>query len=200
MGAASRAGRIIGVSIIIQMVGSAIVNFFLEAPLFEAPGYLFNAAPHSRRIGLAAVLGLSIEALWVAIAVTAFPIFYQHTRAMALWLIALAAVILAVAVFENAGVMSMVSLSEAYAKATAVEREQLQTVHVVVSSARNWAHYMGRICNGSAIFVFYLVLYRFALIPRALAGFGLIAAILMITGVAMPLFSGSVIFPLLAPL
>jgi hypothetical protein len=119
---------------------------------------------------------------------------------MALWFIALAVVILAVAVVENAAVMSMVSLSEAYAKATAAEREQLQVVKIVAASARNWAHYMARIFDGGAIFVFYLVLYRFALVPRALAGFGVIAVTLMVTAVAMPLFGHDVVFPMLAPL
>jgi len=38
MGAARRAGRIIDVLIIIQMVGGGVVNFALEAPLFEAAG------------------------------------------------------------------------------------------------------------------------------------------------------------------
>lgn len=200
MGSASRAGRIIGVLIIIQMVGGTMVNFVLEAPLFGPPGFLVNAAYHSRQIGLAALLGLVIEALWVGIAVTAFPIFWERTRTMALWFLALAVVVLAVAVVENAGVMSMVSLSEAYSNASAAEREQLQTVRVVVASMRNWAHYMGRIFDGVAIFVFYAVLYRFALIPRALAGFGLIAVMLMVTSVAMPLFGHDVVFPMLAPL
>ncbi len=62
MDAALRAGRLIGVLIIIQMVGGIMVNFVLEAPLFGAPGFLVNAASHSRQIGLAAVLGLIIEA------------------------------------------------------------------------------------------------------------------------------------------
>jgi hypothetical protein len=173
MGAASRAGRIIGLLIIIQMVGSAMVNFVLEAPLFDAPGFLVNAASHSRQIGLGALLGLIIEALWVGIAIAAFPIFCQRTRTMALWFAALAGVSLAVAVVENIDVMSMVSLSEAYTKASAVEREQLQTVRVVVASARDWAHYMGRIFNGVVIFVFYAVLYRFALKSCVCgAGFG----------------------------
>ena len=44
MEAASRAGRIIGVFIIIQMIGSGIVNFVMEGPLSEAPGFLVNAA------------------------------------------------------------------------------------------------------------------------------------------------------------
>ncbi len=138
--------------------------------------------------------------MWVGIAIAAFPVFFQRVRAMALWFVALAVVVLAVAVVENAGVMSMVSLSEAYAKASAAEREQLETIRVVVASARNWPHFMGRIFDGVTIFVLYAVLYRIALIPRALAGFGLIAAMLQVTGVAMPLFGHEVVFPMLAPL
>ncbi len=200
MEAAIRAGRIIGVLIIIQMVGGVMVNFVLEAPLFGAPGFLVNAASHSRQIGLAAVLGLVIEALWVGIAITAFPVFYQRTRTMALWFFALAVVVLAVAVVENAAVMSMVSLSEAYAKASAAQREQLETVRVVVAAARNWPHFLARVFDGLTLFVLYAVLYRFALIPRVLAGFGLIAVLLQVAGVGMPIFGHDVVFPLLAPL
>jgi Domain of unknown function (DUF4386) len=200
MEAARRAGRIIGALIIIQMVVGGLVNFTLEAPLFGAPGFLANAASHSQQLGLAALLGVATEALWVGIAITAFPIFGQRSQTMALWLIALAVVIMAVAVAENAALMSMVSVSEAYTKASAAEREQIQIVKVVVASARNWAHYMARILDGGAIFVFYLTLYRFALVPRVLAGFGLIAVTLMVTAVAMPLFGHGVVFLMLAPL
>jgi Domain of unknown function (DUF4386) len=198
METARRAGRIIGVLIIIQMIGGGMVNFTLEAPLFGAPGFLVNAASHSQQLGLAVLFGLVTEALWVGIAITAFPIFGRRSQTMALWFIALAVVILAVV--ENAAVMSMVSLSEAYTKASAAEREQIQIIKIVVASARNWAHYMARIFDGGAIFVFYVVLYRFALVPRALAGFGLIAVMLMVTAVAMPLFGHDVVFPMLAPL
>jgi hypothetical protein len=200
MEAARRAGRIIGALIIIQMVVGGLVNFTLEAPVFGAPGFLVNAAPHSQQLGLAALLGVATEALWVGIAIAAFPIFGQRSQTMALWFIALAVVIMAVAVVENAALMSMVSLSEAYTKASAAERELIQMVKIVVASARNWAHYMARILDGGAIFVFYLTLYRFALVPRALAGFGLAAVTLMVTAVAMPLFGHDVVFQMLAPL
>jgi hypothetical protein len=197
---AVRAGRIIGVLILLQMVGGFMVNFVLETPLFAAPGFLVNAAPHSLQIGLAAAVGLIMEALWLGIAITAFPVFYQRTRTMALWLVALAGVVLAVAVVENAAVMSMVSASQAYAKANAAQREQLETVRAVVAAARNWPHFMARMFDGVTLFVLYTVLYRFTLVPRAIAGFGLIAAVLMVAGVAMPLFGHDVVFPLLAPL
>jgi hypothetical protein len=98
MGAESRAGRIIGVLVIVQMIFGVLVNFVLEAPLFDPPGFLVNAAHHSRQIGFAALLGLITEGLWLGIAATAFPLFFRHSRTMTLWFAALAVVVLAVAV------------------------------------------------------------------------------------------------------
>ncbi|HET7364833.1 MAG TPA: DUF4386 family protein [Burkholderiales bacterium] len=194
------AGRLIGVLILMQMIGGATANFALEAPLFGSPGFLVNAAPHARQIALGAVLALVVEALWVGIAVTVFATVYERSRTLASWFFALAIVALAVAVVESAAVMSMISVSEAYGKGGAAVREQLETVRVLVASARNWAHYLGRITDGCTILVFYTLLYRLALVPRALAGFGVLAALLMLTGVGMPLFGHEVLFPLLAPL
>jgi hypothetical protein len=81
---ASRAGRIIGVLIILQMVGSAVVNFGIEVRVFDPPGFLINAASHSNQIGFAALLALAMEATWVGIAITAYPIFHQRTPRLAL--------------------------------------------------------------------------------------------------------------------
>jgi hypothetical protein len=200
MEAASRSGRVIGVLIILQMVGSAIVNGVLEAPLFGAPGFLVNAAPHSRQLGLGAVLGLLTEAMWLGVAIAAFALVWQRAQRLALWLVTLAAVVVAIGAVESIGVMSMVSLSETYGKASAVEREHLETARVVVASARNWAHFTARIMDGVTIFVFYTLLYRCALIPRGLAGFGLIASVLMVIAVGMPFFGHDVIFAMLAPM
>ena len=198
--ALARAGRVIGVLILIQMVGGFLLNFVLEAPLFGPPGFLANAAPHSQEIALGAVLGVALEALWIGIAATAFPVFYEGAQRAALCFFAVAAAILALAVVENAAVMSMVSVSEAYAKASAGDRSQLETVRVIVASGRNWVHYMARMTDGLAIVVFYAAVYQLAVIPRVLAGFGVVAAALQIIAVAMPLFHREVVFALLTPL
>ena len=137
MAATRGIGRVIGVLLLVQMVGGVLVNFALTAPLFGSPGFLVNAAPHSMQIGLSALLGLAIGAMSVGIAVSAYPVFRQYSQAMALWFVALCAVSLSVAAVENINVMSLVSLSEAYAKANATERDLFQTLKVVVASARN---------------------------------------------------------------
>jgi hypothetical protein len=164
----SRAGRIIGVLIILQMVGSGLVNFALR-----------NPAPQSRQMGLAVLLGLVTTAMLVGVAVTAFPILWQRSRTMALWILSLAVVSLAVTVMENLALLSSMSST---------------------SDTQDWAHYLAKIFDGLTTLVFYAALFRFALVPRLLAGFGLIAAPLMIASLAMPLFGHDVVFPMLAPL
>jgi Domain of unknown function (DUF4386) len=195
-----RAGRVIGVLIAIQFVAGFLVNFVLEEPIFGAPGFLPNAALHSQQLAVGALLGLVAEALWIAIAVTAFPLFFERMRPLALWFFALAAALLALAAVENAAVMSMVTVSQSYAKASPSERAQLETVRIVVASARNWPHFLARMIDGVAIFVFYAAMVRLRVVPRLLGGFGVIAAVLQITAVAMPLFGRDVVFPMLVPL
>jgi hypothetical protein len=195
-----RAGRIVGTLFLAQMVGDFLVNFQFEAPLFGEPGFLVNAAPHARQVGVSALVGIIVSSLSIAVAITLVPILRGRSEAMALWLVALGAAVLAVAVVEHASVMSMVSLSQAYTAAAPAARDQFQALRVVVSSARNWVHFLARALDGATLFAIYLALFRFRLVPRALAALGLLATVLQVTGVTMPLFGHDVVFPLLAPL
>lgn len=195
-----REGLIIGILIVLHMLGSGLVNFAMEASLFDGPGFLINAAPNSQRIGLAVLMGIATDVLPLGIAITAFPVFYARSQRMAIWFVSLTAVALAIAVVENIGVMSMVSMSQAYLNASPLGREQLETSRVIVASARNWPHFISRILVGSGLLNFFAVLYRFALVPRALAAFGVLAALLMITALSFALFDRDVIFLMLAPM
>lgn len=195
-----KAAILIGVLILAQMAGAALVNFFAEAPLFEGAGFLVNAAKHSNQIAIAVFLAIVIEATWVAIAILAFPVVAERSIRSALVLFAVTIVCLAIGVIENAAVMSMLSASQSYSTATASDRAQLETVRVIVASARNWPHFLGRMFDGLAALFFYIVLFRFALVPRAISALGMIAVASMLTGLSMPFFGHPVIFPLLAPL
>jgi hypothetical protein len=197
---AKGAARVIGVLILAHMIGSAVVNFVLLGPVFSGPGFLVNAAAHSTAMGLTALLGVATGSLVVAMAITAFPVFRQYSQRWALWFFALAVVGFSVAVVENINLMSLLSLSEAYAKASTVDREHFQFLRVVVASARNWAHFLGLFVGGSTFLVFYAAQYRFKLIPRVLAAVGVAAVLSQMTSVALPLFGHEVVFPMLAPL
>jgi hypothetical protein len=201
MGTAKGVGRIIGVLLLVQFAAGVLVNFVLMWPLITVPpGFLVNAAANSLQVSLSVLLGLGTGALSAGIAIAAFPVFRQYSQAMALWFLALAVVSFSLTAVENTTVLSMLSLSQAYAKANAADGDLFQTLRVVVGSARNWAHYMSLIVGGGMVFVLYSVLYRFALIPRALAAFGLAAVMLQLTAVTMPLFGYPIVILMVMPL
>ena len=113
---------------------------------------------------------------------------------MALAFVALAIVALSLAVVENGTVMSLLSLSKAYA-ASGADPASFEGLRGVVAASRNWAHFTHLVIGGSTFLVFYITLFRFALMPRALAAIGLVAFALQIATVSMPFFGGEVIFP-----
>ncbi len=69
-----------------------------------------------------------------------------------------------------------------------------------MSGYRNWAHVIHLLTVGGLLLAMYGALYRLRLVPRLLAGFGMLAALSQMIAVAKPLFGGWVIFPMLAPL
>ena len=200
MPTAKGVGRIIGVLLLMQMIGSGVVNFVLLEPAFAPPGFLVNAAGHSFEFGLSAFLGLAIGMIFVGIAIAAFQVFRAYSHPMALWFVALAVVGCSLTAVENINVMSLLSLSQAYSRANVADQGLFEALRTVVASARNWTHYIALIVAGCTLLVFYGVLFRFALVPRALAAFGLAAVLLQITAVAMPLFGHAIVFPMLMPL
>lgn len=194
------AGRTIAALLLLQMVCGALVNFGLFKSLFGPPGYLETASGDPVDISLGVLLGLVMQGFAIGIAIAALPVFRRYSEAMAMWLLALATVGMSIAAVEYIHVLSMLSLSQAYAKTGAANADLFKILGPAVASMRNWAHFTGLIVAGSVAFMLYGTLFRFALVPRVLAGFGMIAALLQMTSVGMPLFGHPVVFPMLAPL
>ncbi|HJY36645.1 MAG TPA: DUF4386 family protein, partial [Steroidobacteraceae bacterium] len=195
MTTAKNAGRIAGALILVQGIGGYVVNFGLITPATAPPGFLVNAAPHALRVGMTALLGIFMGAFATAIAITVWPVFKKHSERMALSFLALAIAALALAVVENGRLMSMLSLSQAYAASGAADPAAFEGLRGVVAASRNWAHFTHLIIGGSTFFVLYATTFRFALIPRALAAFGMAAVALQMATVSLPLLGGHVIFP-----
>jgi hypothetical protein len=198
MTTAKSAGRVAGVLLIVQMTAGYVTNFVLLEPATAPPGFLVNAASHATQVGGAAMLGIVAGAISLAIAITVLPILRRLSERMAFTFLALSTAALALSVVENAKVMSMLSLSQAYA-ASGADAASFAGLRGVVAAARNWAHFSQLIVGGSTFVALFAALYRFALIPRVLAGFAVIGAALQMVTVARPFFGGQVIFPLLAP-
>jgi hypothetical protein len=193
------AGRIAGALLIAQGIAAYVTNFVLLRPALAPPGSLVNAAPHAMEVGTSAALGILAGASGLAIAITVLPVFKQFSERMALAFVAIGVVALSLAAVENGALMSLLSLSKAFV-ASGADPAAFEGLRGVVAASRNWAHFTHVAIGGVMLLVFYIALYRFALVPRVLAAIGLIACVLQMASVTRPFFGGEVIFYLLAPL
>lgn len=173
--------------LLVQIAG-LIVPFVLLLPM-TTKDFLANAAGNSSQIKVAVFLLFANCALTIGISIVAFPVFREYNSAIAVLLAALSAIMFSLQAVDNAHLMAMLSLSQEYVRAGG-SGEFFETLSAVVRSTRRWVHYSELLVIDSWICVFYTLLYRFALVPRALAVFGLITVLLHFTGITLPLFLG----------
>jgi hypothetical protein len=190
MRSAKSVGRVIGVLLLVHLAAALTVPFVLLERVRRPAGFLANAAGSSVQVRAAVLLLFVGSAVAVGIAIAALPVFRRYSSAMALWLLALAVAGFSLQAVDNGALLSMLSLSQEYANAGAAKAEPFQALAVVVGSARRWAHYTYLLIVGSWIFLLYSLLYRFRLVPRALAAFGLVGSMLQITGVTLRALCG----------
>ena len=108
MTSARNVGRIIGVLLLLHLATGLIVPYVLLQPLTKLPAsFLETAAEMSLRVRLNVLLLFLGGALPVGIAVTAWPVVRERSRALGLWLLTLAVANLSQQVVENGNWLSM---------------------------------------------------------------------------------------------
>lgn len=194
-----KASLTIGAIMLIQLFAGPTINFVLMGPVQAAPGFLVNASAHATAAASAVLLALAMALCSLLVSVAFWQVVRPCSLPMALLVLALGIANFSTEVTEQTATMSMLTLSQKFATATAADAGLFQGLAVLVGAAHRWAHYMNLIVGSFSMSVFYLALLRFALIPRALAGFGLVAALLLLYAVATPLLGQKINFTLMAP-
>jgi hypothetical protein len=187
MRSAKSMGRIIGALLVLQLAG-LMVPFILLHPLLAPPSFLENAAAVSFQIKVAVFLLFANCALTIGISIGAFQIFRQYSYPMALWLVAVSIIMFLAQAVDNIHLLSMVSLSQEYAKTGVSHPELFQPVAIAMGATRKWSHYTELLVIDGWMFMFYGLLWRSAIVPRTLAVFGLLTVALHITGITLPLW------------
>jgi hypothetical protein len=198
---AKKVGRIVGALLLAKLLIGPIENFTLMGPIVAKPdGFLVNAAAHPLNLPLAVMLSFLLCLITLAKMAVAYPLFRRAAPQLALWFVALSIVGIATTLVEGITMMSMQSLSLAYAAAAGATPELYQGLKGVVGGARNFAHYTNLLVGGFGLFMMFLLLYRARLVPRVLAGFGMATGILQMYSLGRPFFGAPVMFELLAPM
>lgn len=186
-GSAKAVGRYLGLLLLAQIL--------LAGPVYTAPGmlrpvmdrdFLASAAADAMQIRLAVLLLFVLGSLTFAMALTAMPVIRRNSERMAHLFLGLALVGLGTQAIEAVAIRNMVSMSVMYATAAA-PAEMLETVGAVVRSGWLSAHFTNLLVGHITMFTLFIIVYRFALVPRALGAVGIATTTLSVTAVTSTL-------------
>lgn len=189
MKSANRSGLLLGILLLLQLAGLT-VPFILLHPLQSSPGFLENAAGVALQIKIAVFLFLVNGALTIGIATLTFQIFRQSSYALALGLLSASIIMFVMQAVDNVHLLSMVSLSQEYAGTSGTKTEMFQGLAILLGTTRKWTHYTELLVIDAWMFLFYGLVWRSALVPRALTAFTLLTVTLHTVGISLPQFLG----------
>ncbi|MCC3151592.1 DUF4386 domain-containing protein [Hymenobacter sp. BT770] len=185
-------GRKVGILLLLQLAAALTLPFILaHAITVGSPAFLTAVAKESFQVRTAVLLSFVGSALTVYLGITAFPVFRRYSKSAALLFLVVCAVSCTLDVVQAGTIMSMLAISNRFVEAgAAADSELYQVVAAAVASARRSAHATQLLAIGAWMFVFYVSLLRFQLVPRVLAVAGVIGVALQFTGVTLMMFLG----------
>jgi len=184
-------GRKVGILLLLQLIAALTLPFILSKPItFGSPAFLTAVTENSFQIRSAVLLSFVGSALTVYLGITAFPVFRLYSKSAALLFLVVCAVSCTLDLVQAGTMMSMLSISNEFVNSGTAKSELYQVVGAAVASARRSAHSTQLLAIGAWMFVFYISMLRFKLIPRVLSVIGVIGVLLQFIGVTLMMLLG----------
>ena len=185
VGSAKSTGRTVGALVLAHLALAMFLPFVIVDRIRGTEGILANGAAHASEMRVAILIFFVGTSLAIATSVAAWPVVRQYSSALALWLVTMATAAFTLQAVDSGALMSLLSLSQEYAKAGTAKAEVFEAAGMVANAARRWTHFTYLLVAVSWMALVHFVLYRCALVPRALAVLGMIACFSQIYGVTI---------------
>jgi hypothetical protein len=179
---------IVGILFIIGTVSGILAGVF-TAPIRAGAMYPLNVDASETQWIIGTLLVLLMGLSLAMVPVLLYPIFRKHSEVLALGAVLFRGVFEAVC--EMLLVISMVLLltvSEIYGKAGAVDPSNFQSLGSVLIAAGEWIQIIGGIVFSVGTLMIFALFYQTRLIPRWLSGWGLIGAVLYLVAKVASMF------------
>jgi hypothetical protein len=184
-------GRTVGILLLLQLAAALTLPFILAKPInMGSPAFLIAVSEHSLQIRTAIFLSFVGAALTVYLGIVASQVFRIFSTSAALLFLVVCAVSCTLDIIHAGHIMSMLAISNEFVSSGSVEPGLYKVIGAAVASARRSAHASQLLAIGAWMFVFYITLFRFKLVPRILASLGFVGITLQFTGVTLMMFIG----------
>ena len=172
-------GTLFWISNLATLVGGAITG-----TIPGAAGALADFFPHQTQIVVGTLINHLNDAAIIAYAVALFPVLRLFGQGPALAYVAFKLVEGVLLLVAAAVLLSMIPLSQTYIQGGSGSASSLRAVAEVTLSQQFWAGRLAALVYLVATTILNVMLYRSRLVPRFIAIWGLIATVLLATGLA----------------
>lgn len=180
-GQASRGTAVIvGILFIIGTV-AGVASGLVTAPVLNEPDYLAQVAANESTVALGALLILVMGFPLAMIPVLMYPIFKKYNEILALGAIIFRGVLEAVTYIILAiSMLLLIPLSQAFVNASPSDAAFYQALDSLLKQGSYWTEHVLALVFSIGALMLYWLFYQTKLIPRWLAMWGLVGAILYI--------------------
>jgi Domain of unknown function (DUF4386) len=182
---AKSVGRTVGALVLAHLALAMFLPFVIVDRIRGTEGILANGAAHASELRAAVLIFFLGTSLAIAASVAAWPVVQRYSSALALWLVTMAAAAFTLQAVDSGALLSLLSLSQEYAKAGAAKAEVFEAAGMVANAARRWTHFTYLLIAVVWMGLVHFVLFRCALVPRALAALGMIGCAMQIGAVTI---------------
>jgi hypothetical protein len=164
-----------------------IAGVFSMVPVIDIPDYLIQISANAGQVNSGAFFQFLMTAAHVGMAITLYPILKKHNESLALGYVGSRLVAAAFNVIGVVILLLLLTLSQEFVKAGTPVSSHFQTIGELLRIGRDLVNHVGVILILSiGNLMFYYLLYQIKLVPRWLAGWGLVGT--AVTIVASYLF------------
>lgn len=180
-GTHNKTARIVGVLFLTAMVASLLGGGLVES-IISAPDYLVAVSENETQVIIGVLLELTNSIAVVGIGVLMFSILKQHNERLALGYLGLRIIESVFCSFIVISPLSLITLSQEYSKAGALDASYFQTVGTLsIAERATVAGLLIPVFLSLGALLFYYLLYQSKLLPRFISVWGLIGAALILT-------------------
>jgi hypothetical protein len=164
---------------VLFIIGTAanLVSTSLTRSLVTAPDYLRSLSVNAHQVLVGALFALIAALASASIAIALYPVLQRSHEGLALGSVGLRLIEAVLYIVDIIGLLSLLTLSQAYIKAGTPGDPYFRTLGTLIQAGRDWVTFVLAVSAFSlGALLYYVVLYQSRLIPRWLAGWGLLAA------------------------
>lgn len=171
--------RVTGIFYILAALFS-ILALVLYEPILRNTDYLISAPAKSTQIGIAAIFDCFSVLAVAGTAIMLFPFLRKFNESLALGYLSFRIAEAILILLSIVSILSLLTLTQTYVSDINHNTTLYQPTGVTLKAIHDWAYIIGpNFCLGINTFIYTFIFLHSALVPKNLAWFGIVAAILI---------------------